>query len=60
MLFRSQMSNAERGDSTQLGGVFIVQPGGEVVWAHRSAYAGDRPTNEAVLAALHRATGARA
>jgi len=53
---RQQLSNAELGDSTQLGGMFVVRPGGEVAWAYRSAFAGDRPTNDEVLAALHRAT----
>lgn len=43
----------ELGDQTQLGGVFIVHAGGELAWAHRSAFAGDHPTNEAILNALH-------
>jgi peroxiredoxin len=51
---------AELGDDTQLGGVFIVRPGGHLAWAHRSAFAGDRPTNDEVLAALRRVTRARA
>ena len=42
----------ELGDQTQLGGVFIVRPGGEVAWAHRSAFAGDHPSNVEVIAAL--------
>lgn len=45
----------ELGDQTQLGGVFIVCPGGDVVWAHRSAFAGDHPTNIAILDALDEA-----
>lgn len=56
---RQQLSNADLGDSTQLGGVFIVRPGGEVAWAHRSAYAGDHPSNDEVLAALRRVTATR-
>lgn len=47
-------SQKELGDQTQLGGVFIVRPGGEVAWAHRSAFAGDHPTNESILTALER------
>ena len=50
----------ELGDNTQLGGVFIVRPGGDLAWAHRSAFAGDHPTNDEVLVALRAATGARA
>ncbi len=40
------------GDQRQLGGVFIVCPGGELVWAQRSAFAGDHPGNVEVIAAL--------
>lgn len=47
------------GDQTQLGGVFMVFPGGEVAWAHRSMFAGDHPTNDSILKALQEATGAR-
>ncbi len=55
---RQVFGKPELGDTTQLGGVFIVRPGGEVAWAHRSAFAGDRPSNGEVLAALRRATRA--
>ena len=44
----------ELGDQAQLGGVFIVRPGGDVAWAHRSAFAGDHPANDSILGALHR------
>lgn len=58
---RQQVDSAgERGDQTQLGGVFIVRPGGDVAWAHRSAFAGDHPTNDAILDALRQALGERA
>lgn len=50
----------ERGDETQLGGVFIVRPGGTLAWAHRSAFAGDHPTNAATLSALREAMRVRA
>ena len=50
----------ELGDNTQLGGVFIVRPGGDLAWAHRSAFAGDHPTNAEVFTALRRATDRRA
>ena len=57
---RQQFGNPDLGDETQLGGIFIVQPGGEVAWAHRSAFAGDHPSNVEVLAALRAAARARA
>lgn len=46
------------GDDLQLGGVFIVRPGGHLAWAHRSGFAGDHPANADVLAALRRVTRA--
>ena len=49
----AQMS--ERGDETQLGGVFIVRSGGTLAWAYRSAFAGDHPTNAEILSALREA-----
>ena len=42
------------GDQRQLGGVFIVCPGGELAWAQRSAFAGDHPPNAAILEALEK------
>ncbi|MGE3857123.1 MAG: SelL-related redox protein [Dehalococcoidia bacterium] len=57
---RQQFGDAGLGDETQLGGVFIVRPGGDVAWAHRSAFAGDHPGNAEVLAALREATLPRA
>ena len=50
----------ERGDETQIGGVFIVWSGGTLAWAHRSAFAGDHPTNAAILSALREAMRVRA
>ena len=50
--------SSELGDASQLGGVFIVQPGGDVAWAYRSAFAGDHSSNAEVLAALRDATQA--
>jgi len=40
------------GDPWQLGGVLIVQPGGEISYRHESRYAGDHPKIEALLAEL--------
>jgi hypothetical protein len=41
-----------QGDAWQLGGVFVVAPGGAVRYAHASTAAGDHPPVEAVLRAL--------
>lgn len=41
-----------QGDPWQLGGVFVVAPGGAVRYAHASRAAGDHPTVDAILAAL--------
>jgi hypothetical protein len=41
-----------QGDPWQLGGVFVVAPGGEVRYAYASAAAGDHPPVEAILDAL--------
>ena len=55
-----QFGNPDLGDETQLGGIFIVRPGGELPWAHRSAFAGDRPSIVDVLDALRRVMRAHA
>jgi peroxiredoxin len=39
-------------DWHQLGGTFVIAPGGEVVLAHRGEFPGDEPDVEAVAAAL--------
>ena len=39
-------------DWHQLGGTFVIAPGGEVVFAHRAGHPGDEPDVEAVAAAL--------
>lgn len=41
-----------QGDAWQLGGVFVVAPGGEVRYAYASDSAGDHPPVDAILAAL--------
>jgi hypothetical protein len=41
-----------RQDWHQLGGAFVIAPGGELVWEHRSRHPGDLPDNEALLVAL--------
>ena len=39
-------------DWHQLGGTFVIAPGGEVVFAHRGEHPGDEPDVEAVATAL--------
>jgi hypothetical protein len=41
-----------QGDAWQLGGVFVIAPGGEVRYAYTSDAAGDHPPVDAILAAL--------
>jgi dehydrogenase/reductase SDR family protein 12 len=41
-----------QGDPWQLGGVFVIQPGGELTYRYVSLEAGDHPPVEEILAAL--------
>lgn len=41
-----------QGDALQLGAVVIVRPGNDVVYLHRSAYAGDHPASADILRRL--------
>jgi NAD(P)-dependent dehydrogenase (short-subunit alcohol dehydrogenase family) len=43
---------AVQGDAWQLGGVFVIRPGGELAYGHMSRDAGDHPPVADVLAAL--------
>jgi NAD(P)-dependent dehydrogenase (short-subunit alcohol dehydrogenase family) len=43
---------AVQGDAWQLGGVFVIRPGGELAFRHVSREAGDHPAVEEILAAL--------
>jgi NAD(P)-dependent dehydrogenase (short-subunit alcohol dehydrogenase family)/peroxiredoxin len=43
---------AVQGDPWQLGGTFVIRPGGEVTYRHVSSDAGDHAPIEAILAAL--------
>jgi peroxiredoxin len=43
-----------QGDAMQIGGVFVVDKRGDVVFAHKSDAAGDHPSTDAILAALER------
>ncbi len=45
-----------QGDLAQLGGVFIILPGGDMPFAYRSEVAGDLPSTTRVLDELRRAT----
>lgn len=42
------------GDPWQLGGVFVIRPGGELMYAYSSREAGDHPPVEEILAALEK------
>lgn len=46
------------GDIPQLGGVFVIEPPARLRYAHRSRFAGDHPSGEAVVAALRAAQAA--
>jgi hypothetical protein len=41
-----------RGDTAQLGGVFLIRPDGSMPYAYRSERAGDHPSNRAILDAV--------
>ncbi len=49
-----------QGDAAQLGGVFLVRPGGEMPYAYRSDLAGDHPSNKELLRVASREAGAPA
>lgn len=40
------------GDGQQLGGVFVIMPGGALAYRHLSEVAGDHPDPEVVVSAL--------
>ena len=44
-----------RQDWHQLGGAFVVAPGGDVAWAHRSRHPGDLPAHDELIAAVRNA-----
>ena len=44
-----------KGSNTQLGGVLVVAPGGDVAWSHLAVDASDNPPNEDVLKAVREA-----
>jgi AhpC/TSA antioxidant enzyme len=41
-----------QGDAWQLGGVFVIAPGGKIRYAYASSAAGDHPPVEAILAGV--------
>jgi hypothetical protein len=45
-------------DWHQLGGAFVIAPGGRLVWSHRAAHSGDNPPHEPMLAAIRQAASA--
>ncbi|MDA1009939.1 MAG: peroxiredoxin-like family protein [Chloroflexi bacterium] len=46
---RGFFPKAPKGDPAQLGGVFLVRPGGEMPYAYRSDLAGDHPSSAELL-----------
>lgn len=44
--------NGVRGDATQLGGLFVIEKGGRVLYGYRSRFAGDYPGSAQYLAEL--------
>lgn len=54
--FRKGFRQTEtQGDAFQQGGVFVVAPGGEVIYQFRSQHAGDHPPIEELVTAARRA-----
>jgi NAD(P)-dependent dehydrogenase (short-subunit alcohol dehydrogenase family) len=51
-LLSGSRQTSVQGDPWQLGGVFVIRPGGELVYRFASAEAGDHPPIDDVLAAL--------
>lgn len=51
-LRRGARQQGVQGDPWQLGGVFVIRPGGELSFRHVSREAGDHPPVDAILAAL--------
>jgi peroxiredoxin len=56
-LGRGSRQGAILGDPWQLGGTFVIRPGGTVVYRHVSREAGDHPDPERVLEALRSVAG---
>jgi peroxiredoxin len=47
-------------DWHQLGGAFVIAPGGRVIWSHRARHAGDDPDHRLLGEALRGADGTQA
>jgi NAD(P)-dependent dehydrogenase (short-subunit alcohol dehydrogenase family) len=58
-LARGARQQSVQGDPWQLGGTFVIRPGGLVAFSHASRQAGDHPDLDGMVAALQNA-GARA
>ncbi len=52
-----RVPRAPHGDLAQLGGDFVIDPAGTIVFAHRSENPDDRPPVQSILAAVRRAAG---
>lgn len=53
-MLRGHVQGKLRGDPWQQGGLFVVAPGGEILFAQRNADAAERPRLDAALKALRR------
>jgi peroxiredoxin len=53
-LRKGYVQGRTQGDPWQLGGVFVIAPGGQVAFSYVSREAGDHPEVSSVLAALRR------
>ncbi|MGE3414062.1 MAG: SelL-related redox protein [Dehalococcoidia bacterium] len=49
---RGYLPRRVQGDAAQLGGVFLILPGGSIHYAYRSERGGDYPANAAILNAV--------
>lgn len=55
-LLRGNPPRRVQGDAAQLGGVFVVRPGGAMSYAYRSDLAGDHPSNADLVRAARAAS----
>jgi len=51
-LLGGHLQGLTKGDQNQLGGVFVIDRSGDVLFEQRSEYAGDHASVEAIVAAL--------
>lgn len=59
-ILQGHMWRVPKQDPEQLGGVIVAEPGGKVVYVHRSTRSSDNPPTDEVLAAIPTGAGATA